>query len=138
MATNCGYFYIILSIINKCSTLRRRPEVPIHINTWFSNGDDVFSISTKVSRDCHLNSISKHKIHYRASKYRRAIPFLGTFPKLSGNQIEVTINRKPTHTDKYLDFHSNYPISDKNALVGYNHTFKVVTIHPLGGKCRYK
>ena len=45
------------------------------------------------------------------------IPFLDTFPRPSGNEIITSLHRKPTHTDRYLDFNSNHPKSAKHAVV---------------------
>ena len=45
------------------------------------------------------------------------IPFLDTFPKPQGGGIVVSVYRKPTYTDRYLDFHSSHPISAKRAVV---------------------
>ena len=46
-----------------------------------------------------------------------AIPFLDTLPKPNGNEISVSVYRKPTHMDKYLDFKSCHPISAKGPVV---------------------
>ena len=46
-----------------------------------------------------------------------AIPFLDTFPQPKGENISVSVYRKPTHTDRYLAFNSSHPISAKKALV---------------------
>ena len=45
------------------------------------------------------------------------IPFLDTFPKPQEEGIAVSVHRKPTHTDRYLDFNSSHPISAKGAVV---------------------
>ena len=46
-----------------------------------------------------------------------AIPFLDTFPKPSDNKIIMSVYRKPTHTDRYLDYNSNHPKLAKCAVV---------------------
>ena len=38
-------------------------------------------------------------------------------PKPKGENIAVFVYRKPTHTDRYLDFNSSHPISAKKAVV---------------------
>ena len=45
------------------------------------------------------------------------IPFLDTFPKPQGENIVVAVYRKPTHTDRYLDFNSSHPVLAKRAVV---------------------
>ena len=37
--------------------------------------------------------------------------------KPTPNSIESTVYRKPTHTDKYLDYNSNHPISAKLSVI---------------------
>ena len=41
------------------------------------------------------------------------LPFLYTLTKPTPNSIESTVYRKPTHTDRYLDYNSSLPISAK-------------------------
>ena len=42
---------------------------------------------------------------------------MDTFPKPKGEGIAVSVYRKPTHMDRYLDFNSSHPISAKRAVV---------------------
>ena len=65
----------------------------------------------------HLNSIDPY-INFTTEPLNNqgAIPFLNTFPRPSGSEI-ITVYRKPTHTDRYLDFNSNHPKSAKCAVV---------------------
>ena len=43
---------------------------------------------------------------------------LGYIPPTSkGENITVSVYRKPTHMDRYLDFNSSHPISAKKAVV---------------------
>ena len=66
----------------------------------------------------HLNSIDPNiKFTIEPPNEQGAIPFLDTFPRPSGNQIITSVYRKPTHTDRYLDFNSNQPKSAKCAVV---------------------
>ena len=74
--------------------------------------------ATKTKCSQYLNSIDpQYKIHYRATKWGGGIPFLDTFPKPQGGGIAVSVYRKPTHTDRYLDFNSSHPIWAKRAVV---------------------
>ena len=42
---------------------------------------------------------------------------MDTFPRPSDNKIITLVYRKPTNTDRYLDFNSNHPKSAKHAVV---------------------
>ena len=65
----------------------------------------------------HLNSIDPNiKFTIEPPNDEGAIPFLDTFPRPSGNEIITSVYRKPTHTDRYLDFNSNHPKSAKHAV----------------------
>ena len=83
--------------------------------------DDVFSIVPKGKRGImhqYLNSIDPHiKFTVEQPNEEDAIPFLDTFSNSNGEQIEVSVYRKPTHTVRYLDFNSSHPISVKRAVV---------------------
>ena len=95
------------------------PEVPIPIKEWKRYVDDVFSIIPK--RDIlvnYLNSIDPHiKFTVEKPNVEGAIPFLDTLPQPKGENISVSVYRKLTHTDRYLDFNSSHPISAKIAVV---------------------
>ena len=45
------------------------------------------------------------------------LSFLNTLTKPTPNSIESTVHRKPTHTDRYLDYNSNHPISAKLSVI---------------------
>ena len=99
------------------------PELPVSftINTWLRYVDDVLTIVKKGTRDSllnYLNSIDPNiKFTIEPPNEQGAIPFLDTFPRPSGNKIITSVYRKPTHTDRYLDFNSNHPKSAKHAVV---------------------
>ena len=99
------------------------PELPVSftINTWLRYVDDVLTIVKKGTHDSflnYLNSIDPNiKFTIEPPNEQGAIPFLDTFPRPSGNKIITSVYRKPTHTDRYLDFNSNHPKSAKRAVV---------------------
>ena len=101
------------------------PELPLSftINTWLRYVDDVLTIVKNGTHDSllnHLNSIDPNiKFTIEPPNEQGTIPFLDTFPRPSGNnnKIITSVYRKPTHTDRYLDFNSNHPKSAKCAVV---------------------
>ena len=99
------------------------PELPVSftINNWLRCVDDVLTIVKKGTRDSllnYLNSIDPNiKFTIEPPNEQGAIPFLDTFPRPSGNKIITSVYRKPTHTDRYLDFNSNHAKSVKHAVV---------------------
>ena len=94
------------------------PEVPVPIKEWKRYMDAVFSIIPKGKRDILLNCLSSIDPHIKFTveqpNAEGAIPFLDTFPQLKDENISVSVYRKPTHMDRYLDFNSSYPISAKS------------------------
>ena len=102
-------------------TMALGPELPIPVKDWKRYVDDVFSIIPKGNRDTmlqYLNSIDPHiKFTIEQPNVEGGIPFLDTFPKPQGEDIVVAVYRKPTHTDRYLDFHSSHPVLAKRAVV---------------------
>ena len=45
------------------------------------------------------------------------LPFLDTLTKPTPNSIQSTVYRKPSHTDRYLDYNCNHPISAKLSVI---------------------
>ena len=97
------------------------PELPVPVKDWKRYVDDVFSIIPKGNHDTllqYLNSIDPHiKFTIEQPNAEGGIPFLDTFPKPQGENIVVAVYRKPTHTDRYLDFNSSHPVLAKRAVV---------------------
>ena len=97
------------------------PEVPVPIKEWKRYVDNIFSIIPKGKRDIllnYLNSIDPHiKFTVEQPNMEGAIPFLDTFPQPKVENISVSVYRKLTHTDRYLDFNSSHPISAKKVVV---------------------
>ena len=91
------------------------------INTWLRYVDDVLTIVKKGTRDFllnYLNSIDPNiKFTIEPLNEQGTIPFLDTFPRPSSNKGITSVYRKPTHTDRYLDFNSNHSKSAKHAVV---------------------
>ena len=97
------------------------PKLPVPVKDWKRYVDDVFSIIPKGTKNQmlqYLNSIDP-RIKFTIEQPNREgdIPFLDTFPKPQGEGIAVSVYRKPTHIDRYLDFNSSHPISAKRAVV---------------------
>ena len=101
--------------------LALHPEAPIPIKEWKRYVDGVFSIIPKGKREVmlqYLNSIDPHiKFTVEQPNVEGVIPFLDTFSKPKGEDIEISVYRKPTHMDRYLNFNSSHPISAKIAVV---------------------
>ena len=88
--------------------------------------DDTFTIiqsTQKTSFLEHLNFIDHH-IQFTSEESRPdgSIPFLDILitQKEDGN-LSTTVYRKPTHTDLYLQWHSNHTVSSKYSVVGTLH-----------------
>ena len=110
-----------LAYLNLIEELALGPEEPVPFQEWKRYVDDIFSIIPKGKRDIllnYLNSIDPHiKFTVEQPNAEGAIPFLDTFPQPKGENISVSVYRKPTHMDRYLDFNSSHPISAKKAVV---------------------
>ena len=66
----------------------------------------------------YLNSIDPHiKFTIEQPNMEGAIPFLDTLPQPKGEEISVSVSRKLTHTNRYLDFNSSHLRSAKKAVV---------------------
>ena len=93
---------------------------PTLIKWWFRYVDDVHSTTRKDQVDQfqeHLNSIDPHIKFTIELPGTDGLPFLDTLTKPPPNSIESTVYRKPTHTDRYLDYNCNHPISAKLSII---------------------
>ena len=90
------------------------PSSPTLIKLWFRYVDDVHSATRKYQVNKlqeHLNSIDLLIQFTIELPGTDGLPFLDTLTKPTLNSIESTISRKPTHTDRYLHYNCNHPIS---------------------------
>ena len=90
------------------------------IKWWFRYIDDVCSATRKDQVNKlqeHLNSIDPHIKFTIELPGTDGLPFLDTLTKPTPNSIECTVYRKTTHTDRYLDYNSNHPISAKLSII---------------------
>ena len=96
------------------------PTSPTLIKWWFRYVDDVHSATRtdQVNKlQEHLNSIDPHIQFTIELPGTDGLPFLDTLTKPTPNSIESTIYRIFTHTDRYLDYNSNHPISAKLSII---------------------
>ena len=86
---------------------------------WFRYVDDSHACLRKDLVDefyQHLNSINTN-IQFTLEledTNGQGLPFLDTITIRRGAQLEMNVYRKPTHTDRYLDFDSHYPICSQH------------------------
>ena len=93
---------------------------PTLIKWWFRYVDDVHSATRRDQVNKlqeHLNSIDPFIKFTTKLPVTDVLPFLGTLTKPTSNSMESTVYRKPTHTDRYLDYNSNHPISEKLSVI---------------------
>ena len=95
------------------------PSSPTLTKWWFWYIDDVHSATRKDQVNKlqeHLNSIDPHIKFTIEFPGTDGLPFLGTLTKTTHYFIESTFYRKPTHTDRYLDYNSNHPFQQNYLL----------------------
>ena len=96
------------------------PLSPTLIKWWFRYVNDVHSATRKDQVNKlqeHLNSIDPHIKFTIELPGTDGLPFLDTLTKSTSNSIEFTVYRNCTHTDRYLDYNSNHPISAKLSVM---------------------
>ena len=94
---------------------------PARPRFWKRYVDDTFSIVKKGDVDellGHLNSIRPSIKFTMELEKDGSIPFLDTrVTRQVEGKLDVTVYRKPTHTDRYLHFGSHHPTHVKKGLV---------------------
>ena len=96
------------------------PTSPTLIKWGFRYVDDVHSDTRKdqvTQLQEHLSSIDPHIKFTIELPGTDGLPFLDTLTKPTPNSIGSTVYRKPTYTDRYLDYNSNHPISAKLSVI---------------------
>ena len=96
------------------------PSSPTLIKWWFRYVDDVHSATRKDQVNQlqeHLNSIDPHIKFIIELPGTDELLFLDTLTKPTPTSTESTVYSKPTHTDRYLDYNSNHPMSAKLSVV---------------------
>ena len=96
------------------------PSSSTLIKWWFRYAYDVHSATRKDQVNKlqeHLNSIDPHIKFIKELPGTDGLSFLDTLTKPTGNSIESTVYRKPTHTDRYLDYKSSPLISAKLSVI---------------------
>ena len=96
------------------------PTSPTFIKWRFMYADDVHSATRKDQVNKlqeYLNSIDPHNRFTIDLPGTDRLSFLDTLTKPTPNVIDTIVYRKPTHTDWYLDYNSNHPISSKLSVI---------------------
>ena len=96
------------------------PTSPILIKWWFRYVDGVHSATRKDQVNKlqeHLNPTDPHIKFTIELPGTDGLPFLDTLTKSTPKSTEPIVHRKPTHTDRHLDYSSNHPILAKLSLI---------------------
>jgi hypothetical protein len=91
-------------------------------SVWWRYVDDVFSIWPHGSEllDTFLNDINdkEETITFTMEKeYNNTLPFLDVLISKNDTGYETQVYRKPTHTNRYLNFKSNHNINIKKGII---------------------
>ena len=87
-------------------------SAPVFVQWWLIHSDvyDILYTSFKIS----LSDIK----FTTEGKEDRALAFLDTYTVIQPDgSLKIHIYRKPTHTDKYLNFQSNHPLPHKLCVI---------------------
>ena len=103
---------------------------------WYRFVDDTWVIqqqSSKQEFQEHINQVDPAiKFTVEGTQGNGAIPFLDTLVTLQADgSLSITVYRKPTHTDQYLQWDSHHSLSAKYSVIGtLTHRAKTVCTNP--------
>ena len=107
-----------------------------HPRLWWRYVDDTFVIQKEVYKQDILQHISSVdpaiQFTVESNKEDGAIPFLDTIvkPEADGN-LSITMYRKPTHTDQYLQWDSHHHLSAEFSVIhALTHSAQTVCSNP--------
>ena len=109
----------ILSLLNLCMEEIEKIAInvtPVSQKFWKRYVDDSFCIiKSDAVTSFHdlLNSIDQHISFTIEHESNGQLPFLDTLISRDDGKLMVDIYCKPTHTDRYLDFHSHHDRKQK-------------------------
>ena len=86
---------------------------------WCRYVDDTFCILDSRETEnfqSHLNTICSHIQFTKEEEVESSLPFLDVLVSHSNNVISTKIYKKPTHTDRYLQYSSHHPKQQKLAI----------------------
>ena len=94
---------------------------PVATKIWLRFVDDTFVIIPKSGVDEffeHINSQNPHIKFTSGQEESGRLAFLDTcISRNSDSSLDISIYRKPTHTDQYLHFDSHHPVAHKLSVV---------------------
>ena len=117
-----------------------RAKIPRHCTPpprfWCKYVDDTFVIHKEANKQSflqHINSVDPAiKFTVEDNKEDGSIPFLDTIvkPEVDGS-LSITVYRKPTHTDQYLQWDSHHNLSAKfSVITTLSHRAQTVCSNP--------
>ncbi|XP_075550337.1 uncharacterized protein LOC142583734 [Dermacentor variabilis] len=86
---------------------------------FYHCADDCFYVLRKedIHRLLHALNAEPPKLQFNVEIGKDdCLPFLEVFVLRKGSELSFTVHRKPTHTGRYLDLHSNHPVAHMKSV----------------------
>ena len=77
----------------------------------------------------HINNFHQNIKFTMEEESNRELAFLDTLLKRNNGKVPVLVNRKPIHTDQYLNYSSHHQTSCKESVVSslFNRVYSIIT-----------